>query len=359
MIIRRHYSPSQTEISRIADDVLLKHAGPGKLRRGAGVDRSTWKELSSLGWMETLRADALGGHGLPLADVAVLAERAGYHLLAGPLIDTIIASALWQGAGPNSDEWSRIALAPCTRAGTDAGGVSSRDGQLHGSLPYVPYGSQCQYVLVACESENGPQVVVVDVTGDGVDVASLQSSDRAIAPASMLFNGAPILDVVTSEGVGMTAVARMSALAGLMNSAKCLGLADRVLEIARDHARTRVQFGRTIGSFQAVQHRLADMTVSVTTLLALVSSGVGNADLTDVDPKATEVLHAYASATVRDVVESAMQVLGGIAFTAEHDLHLYLKHALTLAALDGTPSRLYASIGERLVAPPLTYGSDT
>ena len=303
----------QLALQRAAGDLLDDLSSPARVRAaidtGDGYDRTLWKSMVDQGWMGVELDEGRGGLGLGAVAAAVLLEQVGRHLAPAPFLPSLLALG---------------ALARAADAGVrDAGPWVER--LLSGdAIGCVKWGDApviaASIADVAVISEDG-RVTAIDLTEVGrPDAEPAMDLTRSLA---WLRDAAPAL-----------ALGERDAAAALLDrgatyvSAELLGGAARVLDLTVAYAKERVQFGRPIGSFQAVKHRCADMLVDVegmrsTAYHAAWCIGAGDADAST----AASTAKVWCSDASRRVMASGLQVHGGIGFTWEHDMHLYLKRA--------------------------------
>jgi alkylation response protein AidB-like acyl-CoA dehydrogenase len=189
--------------------------------------------------------------------------------------------------------------------------------------------------------------VVVARDAPGVAIAPAQGIDPSVEPSLVTLSGvAPGVVLDATE----TVLARLLAVGSVMAAAEAAGAAAAVLELARSYAGERKQFGRTIGSFQALRHLLADMYVKQdsawsTVLFAAAALDDGN----DEALQTASIAKAYVSRAAREVAQDALQVFGGIAFTAEHPAHRFLRRILARGQQFGDARHHERAIGRALV----------
>jgi alkylation response protein AidB-like acyl-CoA dehydrogenase len=324
-----------------------------------------WSDLSEQGWLGIHVADDLGGQGFGVLELAIVAEELGRVLMPGPFLPTALAAALLargngdvqktllpgvlDGSTPACVAFGPVG-APLPTATVDAGGRLS----VTGTLPAVLGAGLATVVVV-------PVLVHPAVTGgpaaDTPDDASvrwcaveLRGADGRPAPG-VTVAGRPCLDptrrtaAIELDGVsvapervldGVTS-ADVDDLAVVVASAELVGSARWSLETATEHARTRVQFGRPIGQFQGVKHRLANLLTAVEQTTAAVWDAALAADGDDAAQAHLSAAAAGALALDGGVraAKDAIQVLGGMGFTWEHDAHLHLRRAATTRQLLG------------------------
>lgn len=342
----------QREIADAAREFLSTAWSFERLRgvQEGGFPGDVWRQLDELGWFQLLVAAEDGGLGVGAIEAAAVFEEAGRHVLPGPLFDNVVVAAIC-GAGT---ERGRVAFAIY-----DAGGETAfTAGRLTGTKTLVESADAVDTVLAV--AVHGGERAIVAVPSDAISVRPMGSGDDAHRPFEVFFDGAPA-DILAAGGEAEDVLDRVFSWGHVMTTARALGVIDRILELSVDYAKQREQFGKPIGSFQAVQHRLADMAVLAVSSRSV--SSVAQWALTTDAPDSAHQAHvakAYVSRAVRRVAESGIQVHGGVGFTDEHDLHLLVKHALTLEGAwgdggrheDALADRLFQGSGVELAEPP-------
>jgi alkylation response protein AidB-like acyl-CoA dehydrogenase len=286
--------------------------------------------MADQGWLALELPEADGGLGLGAVEVAVLCEQLGRRLVAAPYLPSVLAlGALCRDearADSGTKEW-REALAE----GSAVGCVVFAPGPSQVSV--APSGERVQLT-----GRTGPTVfapsadVAVVVTDTGVYVVDLRAEGRPEPLPAM--DRTRELGVLAFDGTaarqvgGADAAAHVLDRAATLASAEMLGAADRVLSMSVDYAKDRVQFGKPIGSFQAVKHMLADALVDVEGMRSTAYYAAWCAAADDRDRSVSaSMAKAWCSDASRRVMACGLQVHGGIGFTWEHDMHLYLKRA--------------------------------
>jgi alkylation response protein AidB-like acyl-CoA dehydrogenase len=313
------FSDEQREIKSTAREFLASRFKPERVRElaesGSPYDDSVWSEMCELGWPGIAISEEHGGQGLGVVELVILLEEAGYALAPSPMISNAYAGALIQAAG--SDEQKSRWL-PGIASGEERG---------------------------AAEFTNDPVPVVGAAGGSSVLVLGDGDGAKLIPTADAELEELPLIDrtrayfKVTAGGgerlpgdVGPAVAAGAVALA-----AESVGVAQRALEIAVSYAKEREQFGRPIGSYQAVSHRLTDMLWEVEEARSLTYYAGWCADAQPESlPLAASMAKARASDAASAVTHEAIQTLGGIGFTWEHDIHFFLKRARVSAQLMGS-----------------------
>ena len=313
------FSDEQREIKSTAHEFLGSRFKPEHVRELAESDNpysdEDWKAISELGWNGIAVPEEHGGEGLGTVELMILCEELGYFCAPSPFISNAFAGALIQAAG--SDEQKSKWL-PGIASG-EARGAAAMTGD-----DSVVGAAEGAAVLTL----NGPRLV----EPDDADLERLDWIDTTRAYFKVSADGGDPMpgDVLPALAVGTIAM-----------SAELVGVAQRALDMAVEYAKERQQFGRPIGAYQAVSHRLADMLWAVEEARSLTYSAAWAADSDpDLVPIAASMAKARASDAATSVTHDAIQVFGGIGFTWEHDVHFLLKRARVSAQLLGS-SRMH------------------
>jgi len=291
-----------------------------------------WGGLGDFGIPGLLVPEAFGGLGLGLLDAAVVAESLGRHVTPTPFLGPVIAGPLAvMGAGTEAQKREllpqiasgdlRVALAPsASLAGAREGeGFVVRDRQLHGTCRFAIDLAGCDMILVEAQ---GGDLHLVDRDAPGVVVAPLITVDRTRSAAALTLDGAASVRL----GVCGKTSAKLASALQVMLAADLLGAGAHLLETAVAYATVRQQFGRPIGSFQAVQHLCADMAAELEPGRSLVWYAAHALDV-DLPDAETSALHAkaYLAEAGRIASRNATEVHGGIGITDELGLHYWFK----------------------------------
>ena len=309
-------SDDQTALRDAARDLLDNECTSTVVRAAAergGFDGALWVSMVEQGWTGIAVPEAHGGIGLGAVEVAVLLEQAGAHLAPVPLAQQLLALEVlaptdWGPGLLAGEQVACVARTPLTRNG---------DGTVSGRPEPVIYGARADVLVVPA----GDELLAIDLRG--VERAPEPAMDRTREVAWIELDGAPAMSVGDAG-----AVAVFLDRGAVHHAAEMLGCAETVMYLAVDYAKEREQFGRPIGSFQAVKHRCADMLVDVEGMRSAVyhaawALGAGDPD----GPVAAATAKIWCSDAGLRVAESALQVHGGIGFTWESDVHLHLKRA--------------------------------
>jgi len=256
------------------------------------------------GWCGIAVPEVDGGVGLGWVEAAVLLEQVGATVAPAPILSQLVALDVLA-----SSEWAAGLLDGSTIATVAEG--------LDGPVPYAPSAD----VVVAIEQD---RLVAIDLTGHRPGGEPAMDLTRTIG----WLRSAVLVDAPRRDLGGRDEVERFRDVASVAYSAEMLGIAQQVLDLSVAYAGERQQFGRAIGSFQAVKHRCADMLVDVEGMRSAVYWAAWCVSARDPDASvAASTAKVWCSDAVGRVTASALQVHGGIGFTWEHDLHLYLKRA--------------------------------
>jgi alkylation response protein AidB-like acyl-CoA dehydrogenase len=319
-----------------------------------GYDESVWEQMAAqLGLQSLIVPERFGGSGFGFVELAVVLEEMGRVLLCAPYFSTVaLATNLLLAIG---DEEANARFLPGIADGTkiatvalaegsgrwDVGGVTLQASQvdsgwrLSGEKHYVLDGAVADLVLVVARTPAGVSVFAVERGATGFTSVALSTMDLTRKQAGLVFSDTPAT-LVGSDGQGSTAVAMMLDRAAVALAAEQVGGAQRVLDMAVDYAKTREQFGRPIGSFQAIKHRCADMLVEVESARSTVHyAAQAAADGSDELPVLASLAKAYCSEAYFRGSAANVQIHGGIGFTWEHPAHLYLKRAKSSELLFG------------------------
>jgi alkylation response protein AidB-like acyl-CoA dehydrogenase len=308
------------------------------------LDDLLWASMAEQGWLAVELPEAAGGLGLGLVETVVLCEQLGRHLAPVPFLGTVLCGVALGWAVTDGETDAATALGEVTvgtwieqlSAGDAVGAVSwSRrpgavtarsDGlggwTLSGRSDLVVYGPSADVVVVFAEVDGWPALFALAPSGSERPPAE-PAMDRTRSVSWLELADRPALRLGGPERAGDLLDRAATAMA-----AEMLGAADRVLEMTVAYAKDRVQFGQPIGGFQAVKHRCADMLVDVegmrsATYYAAWAVGASVPDARS----AASVAKVWSSDAARRVMASGLQVHGGIGFTWEHDLHLFLKRS--------------------------------
>jgi alkylation response protein AidB-like acyl-CoA dehydrogenase len=359
-------APEQEALQQSAREFLAKECPPLLVRDcmpvADGVPRGLYRELAALGWMGVLVPEAQGGLGLGAIELAALCEELGRVAAPGPFLSTqlAIAALLRGGTAAQKRTWLPRLMAGEAfgalayheeGAGHDAASVQlratrARDGfVLTGHKPLVLDAPAADLLLVAARTrpgraDDGVTLFAVDRGHAGVHVTPHAVLDitRRVGTVELRRAHLGRDTVVGGEGKGGALLARLLDLASLGIAADSLGGAARTLEMALEYAKVREQFGRKIGSFQAIKHLLAEMVADVEPARSLVWHAAYAADRSTRErARAAAIAKAALSDVYSRTARRSVEIHGGIGFTWEFDLNIWFKRAHLSEGLFGDP----------------------
>lgn len=303
-------------------------AARATLDQPGSYSREIWSAGAELGWNGLAIAEEFGGSGFGLPELAIIAEITGRELTPGPFLPTVAAALVIDRCAPDS---VRAQLLPgladgSTVAALGLNGLVNMESDLTAvaQWPAVPGAPDADVLVLAA----GADLLVVDAAADGVTVTALPSLDTTRSIGSVSMRGAAI----PADRVLRGAARHARTVFRILAAAESVGISWASLDMAVQYAKVREQFGRTIGTFQAVKHHAANMLVDAeqTTAATWAAARAGDLDAAWL-PAATAAAHAIRAQVFN--AQNNIQLHGGIGFTWEHDAHLYLRRARTLSAL--------------------------
>lgn len=296
-----------------------------------GFDRAVWTEMCNMGWLGLLVPEARGGSGLGVQEFCALTEELGASLIPEPLIPAAMAAMLLpQDALSEVLAGERIVLPAWQETPHSietVGETTLQGGRLNGKKLFVPMASGADAFLVTVQGG----LALVEKTAPGVHLEVAKTQDGGTTGTLTLVD-APA-EAIAGDAADALEVATMA------TSAYLLGVMDRVFGITLDYLKTREQFGRKIGSFQALQHRSADLKVQVSLTRAVVNAAAAALDrLTDRAARQAAVSRAKARAAdaASLVTRQCIQLHGGIGYTDAADPGLFLRKMMVLAPAYGS-----------------------
>ena len=337
------FTEEQRLIRETARSFLAEQVGSARLRAAMasaeGWDRALWQSISAeLGWPGITVPEAFGGLGLGWVELAILMEESGRVMLPAPFFAGIglALPAILSGG----DAVQQAALLPGIASGETIATLCLIGSDTHfeadtltGTASPVLYGDSADLLVVALPDG---RMAVLPAETPGITSERLVHLDPTRPSCKINFDQVAI----GPEQMLGAALDQALALGAIMLAAEQTGAAERCLDMTVDYAKTRVQFGRAIGSFQAVKHRLADLMVLVESAKSAVYYAACTADE---DPaglrEAASIARTYASETFLACAGEAIQLHGGIGFTWDYDAQLYFKRARTDATLLGDPAQ--------------------
>jgi alkylation response protein AidB-like acyl-CoA dehydrogenase len=341
-------------------DVLARHSNEAQVRAlmatDTGFDPAVWRELAAMGLTGLLIAEQYGGSGAGPVEMGIAMEEMGRALLVGPFLSTaVLVPSLLAEIG-NAAECAAVlpriaagdviatvafaedgsARLPATIA-TSAGAIGDA-WHVTGYKHFVLDGQLANLLYVLADTDAGPTVFAVDAGATGLDVTPLTTVDPTRKQSRLQFVDTPAR-LVGRPGAGVEAFTAALDRAAVALASEQAGGARRAVEMATEYAKTRYQFGRAIGSFQAVKHMCADMLLEAESAVSAARFVAGSfAEHAPSRIADLALAQAYCSDSFVSVAADNIQVHGGIGFTWEHPAHLYLRRARSDAQLLGSPS---------------------
>ncbi len=334
-----------------------------------GYDPAMWAEMAHMGWQGMAIPEEYGGAGFGQLELAVLFEEMGRSLLPAPFFSTVAlgSAAILEGGSEKQkhDILGRVAAGEATVAlafteqngrwdeiGVESVAEPSGNGwSISGTKSFVLDGHTADFLVVAARSPEGVSLFLVEADADGIARRRLETMDMTRKQAEVILTNVTVSDdrVVGPLGGGWVVIERVLEKAVVNLAAEQVGGAQKCLEMSVDYAKTRYQFGRPIGSFQAIKHKCADMLVQVESAksacyYAAWAASEDNDELAVVAPLAK----SYCSEAYFHCASENIQIHGGIGFTWEHDAHLYFKRAKSSELLFGDPAYHRARLANRL-----------
>jgi len=343
----------RTAVRKFCADNFGEDAARRHMDEDIRYSPAVWRRLGSeLGVLGMSVSESDGGVGGSLVDQAVAVEEFGAALASGPLFGTVylaIPALVAAPSGPVRDELlaalvegeRTAAFAVADWAGAfdpDRLTVTAADsdGQvtLSGTVDQVVDGDSAEVILLAANGSDGVGLYAVDAVD--VQRTPLVTMDLTRPQANLVLDGAPGRRIAGPEDAERVITHALQVGAALL-AVEQVGAAQHLLDLSVEYAKSRLQFGRQIGSFQAVKHKLADMLVDLEHARSTAYHAVWSlADGSDDPALATSIAQATCSAALSRIAGDSIQVHGGIGFTWEHQAHLYFKRAATDAALLGS-----------------------
>jgi alkylation response protein AidB-like acyl-CoA dehydrogenase len=298
-----------------------------------GYEPADWQRLAEMGYLGLILPANVGGQELGAIELAIVLEEAGRACMPGPYLDAVLAAATLAAAGGQDallkdisagKQLVTLARQDSAFLGTKATPTRFEGGRVRGTKYFVPFAAQTDALLVVTSDA----LCMVQRPFDVIEMPTIDPAQRF---------GAVKLDHAATAIGPANLLERIDRLAAVGASAMLLGVMNRSLEMTLEYVQTRQAFKRPIGSFQALQHRLADMLLKTESTRSAVYRAAWCFDTNDADaPLACAAAKAYAGDAARLVCGESIQMHGGIGFTWELDLHFYFKRAKTLEQFYGS-----------------------
>ena len=333
----------------------------------AGFDPAVWSQMGEqMGLQGLAIPEEFGGSGYGYIELGIVLEEMGRALLCAPFFSTVVLAA--NTLLHSGDDAAKAAHLPGIASGEtiaalaftepsgkwDESGITMQatpagDGwTLTGTKMYVIDGHTATLIIVAARTAKGVSLFAVDGDASGLTRTALSTMDQTRKQARLEFDGTPAT-LVGADGEGWTTLSTVLDLAAVGLAAEQVGGAQKVLEMAVEYAKVCVQFGRPIGSFQAIKHKCADMLLEVESAKSAAYYGMWCAsEMNDELPSVASLAKAYCSEAYFHATAENIQIHGGIGFTWEHPAHLYFKRAKSSELLFGDPTYHRELLAQRI-----------
>ncbi len=332
-----------------------------------GYDEAVWSQMAEQMGLQALAIpEEFGGQGFGFVEQVVVLEEMGRALLCAPYFSSCVlaANALLQSGDDDAKKEhlpgiaageTRATLAFTEESGRwDEGGITmqAKNGgggwTLDGTKMYVLDGHTANLILVAARSDAGVSLFAVDPGAEGLTRTALSTMDQTRKQAKLEFSGTPAT-LIGTDGGGWDTLSTVLDLAAVALAAEQVGGAQMCLDMSVEYAKVRVQFGRPIGSFQAIKHKCADMLLEVESAKsAAYYAGWCAAEMNDELPQVASLAKSYCSEAYFHAAAENIQIHGGIGFTWEHPAHLYFKRAKSSELLFGDPTYHRELLAQRI-----------
>ncbi len=332
-----------------------------------GYDEAVWSQMAEqLGLQSLIIPEEFGGQGFGYVELVVVLEEMGRALLCAPYFASVVLAG--NTVMHSGDDAAKAEILPgiasgetiATLAFTEENGrwdesgitmtaTAAGDGYtLDGSKMYVLDGHVANQIIVAARTAAGVSLFHVAGDAEGLTRTALATMDQTRKQARLDFAGTPA-KLIGEDGGGWAVLERVLDLAAVALAAEQVGGAQMVLDMSVEYAKVRVQFGRPIGSFQAIKHKCADMLLEVESAKsAAYYAGWCAAELNDELPSVASLAKAYCSDAYFHAAAENIQIHGGIGFTWEHPAHLYFKRAKSSELLFGDPTYHRELLAQRI-----------
>jgi alkylation response protein AidB-like acyl-CoA dehydrogenase len=365
------FSEEQEELRRSVRRFLDDKSPISEVRRlmetTEGYDPAVWAQMGSqLGLQGLAIPEEHGGSGFTYVELIVVLEEMGRSLLCAPYFSTVALAA--NAILSSGDDAAKKELLPGIASGDtiatlgftedngrwDEGGIATTatragDGwTLDGHKMFVLDGHVANLLVVAARTPAGLSLFAVDGNAPGLTRTPLATMDQTRKQARLELSGTPAR-LIGADGGAAAGLSKTLDLAAVALAAEQVGGAQRCLDMSVEYAKQRVQFGRPIGSFQAIKHKCADMLLEVESAKsAAYYAGWAAAEASDELPVVASLAKAYCSDAYFHAAAENIQIHGGIGFTWEHDAHLYFKRAKSSELLLGDPTYHRELLAQRI-----------
>jgi alkylation response protein AidB-like acyl-CoA dehydrogenase len=355
------------EVHRFLEDKSPETEVRRLMETTEGYDPAVWSQMANqLGLQSLTIPEEYGGSGFSYVELIVVLEEMGAALLCAPFFSTVALGA--NALLTSGDDSAKSDLLPgiasgetiATLAFTEDSGRWDIDGvtleaapsgdvwTLNGHKSFVLDGHVADLILVVARTDAGISLFSVAGNAEGLTRTPLATMDQTRKQARLEFNGTPAR-LIGTDGGAEAGLSKTLDLAAVALAAEQVGGAQRCLDTAVEYAKTRIQFGRPIGSFQAIKHKCADMLLEVeSSKSAAYYAGWAAAEDSDELPVVASLAKSYCSEAYFHAAAENIQIHGGIGFTWEHPAHLYFKRAKSSELLFGDPAYHRELLAQRI-----------
>jgi alkylation response protein AidB-like acyl-CoA dehydrogenase len=365
------FSEEQEELRKTVRSFLETKSSEEAVREqmetDQGYDAAVWSQMGEQMGLQGLHIpEEYGGSGYSYIELGVVLEEMGRALLCAPFFSTVVLAA--NTLLHSGDEAAKKEYLPGIAAGAtiatlattepsgkwDEAGIqmsasgSGSDWKLSGTKSFVIDGHIASLILVAARTGKGVSLFAVDGGAAGLTRTQLSTMDQTRKQAKLDFNNTPAR-LIGEEGKGWDVLSKVFDLVAVGLAAEQVGGAQKVLDMAVEYAKVRVQFGRPIGSFQAIKHKCADMLLEVESAKSAAYYGMWcAAEMNEELPSVASLAKAYCSEAYFHATAENIQIHGGIGFTWEHPAHLYFKRAKSSELMFGDPTYHRELLAQRI-----------
>ena len=365
------FTEEQEELRKTVRSFLENKSSEAAVREqmetDGGVDPAVWSQMGDqMGLQGLAIPEEFGGSGFSFIELGIVLEEMGRALLCAPYFSSVVLAA--NALIHSGDDAAKAAHLPGIAGGEtiatlaftepsgkwDEAGITMEatgkgsDWKLTGTKMFVLDGHTASLIIVAAGTGKGVSLFAVDGGAAGLTRTSLATMDQTRKQAKLEFANTPAT-LIGKEGDGWKVLSTVLDLAAVALAAEQVGGAQKVLEMAVEYAKVRVQFGRPIGSFQAIKHKCADMLLEVESAKSAAYYAMWcAAEMNDELPSVASLAKAYCSEAYFHATAENIQIHGGIGFTWEHPAHLYFKRAKSSELLFGDPTYHRELLAQRI-----------
>ncbi|MCX6524967.1 MAG: acyl-CoA/acyl-ACP dehydrogenase [Actinobacteria bacterium] len=373
------FSEDQEALRKVVKDFLNAKSDEATVRElmdtESGYDAAVWTQMAEqMGLQGLVIPEEFGGSGYSFVELIVVLEEMGRRLICAPYFSTVVLGS--QTLLHSGDEAAKAAYLPgiasgetiatlaytepngrwdesaITATATKSGDSWTIDGTklyvLDGHIANLIIGHIANLIITAARTEAGVSLFAVDGEAAGLTRTALSTMDQTRKQARLEYAGVPAT-LIGTDGTGWDTISTVLDLAVVALAAEQVGGGQEVLEMAVQYAKDRVQFGRPIGSFQAIKHKCADMLLEVESAKsAAYYAGWCASELNEELPSVASLAKAYCSEAYFHAAAENIQIHGGIGFTWEHPAHLYFKRAKSSELLFGDPTYHRELLAQRI-----------